>query len=148
MTRLTCLIDGCLLASTAAEGNMKKSCRLMMTLALAAGCTMVAHAQKRSPTAVDRWECVRTPASRDGKAAAPRPAPASTTKPNAEAGSTYRLDGATATLNPHVVHKVQVTGAIEASTAGTSGSTDPASAANAPRLKVESIKMLSETCAR
>jgi hypothetical protein len=156
---------------------MKKSCRLMMTLALAAGCTMVAHAQKRSPSAanrtipgpitvtgcidradqhsaggatttVDSLEFVLTHASRDGKAAAPRPAPASTTKPNAEAGSTYRLDGATATLNPHVGHKVQVTGAIEASTAGTSGSTDPASAANAPRLKVESIKMLSETCAR
>jgi hypothetical protein len=58
----------------------------------------------------------------------------------AETGSTYRLEDAVATLNPHVGHKVQVTGALEAATASTSGSADPASAANAPRLRVESVK--------
>jgi hypothetical protein len=148
-----------------------------MSLAAAAVCVIGAHAQERPASATDRTSpgaitvtgCVDradqhsaagatttvdslsfvlTHASRDGKAAASAPAPAATNDAKAESGSTYRLDGAIATLNPQVGHKVQVTGTIEASTAGTSGSTDPASPANAPRLKVESVKMLAETCAR
>ena len=169
--------DGRPLARTLRGGNMKKSCRLTMSLALAAVCAIGANAQERSPnttnrttpgtitvtgcvdradqhsgagtigTTVDSLSFVLTHASRDGKAAASRPAPAAAAT-TAETGSTYRLDGAVATLNPHVGHKVQVTGALEASATGTSGSADPASAASAPRLKVESVKMLAETCAR
>jgi hypothetical protein len=95
-------------------------------------------------TTVDSLSFVLTHASRDGKAASSKP----TADPRAaDAGSMYRLDGAVATLNPQVGHKVQVTGTVVAA-AGTSGGTDPASAANAPRLKVATIKMLAETCAR
>jgi len=157
---------------------MKKSCRFLTTsLVFAAVGVIGAHAQERSTSAanrtipgaitvtgcvdradqlsaagatttVDSLSFVLTHASRDGKAAASGAAAAATKETNAEKGSTYRLDGTVATLNPHVGHKVQVTGVIEASTTGTSGSSDPASAANAPKLKVESVKMLSETCAR
>jgi hypothetical protein len=155
---------------------MQKSCRLTMSLALVTVCAMGATTQERSTrngtvpgtitltgcvdradehtdaattgTTVDSLSFVLTHASRDGEAAASRPASAATKEATAEKGSIYRLDGAIVTLNPQVGHKVQVTGALEEATAGTSGSTDPASAANASRLKVESVKMLSETCAR
>jgi hypothetical protein len=96
-------------------------------------------------TTVDSLSFVLTHASRDGKAASSKPADARGSA--VEPGSIYRLDGTVAMINPHVGHKVQVSGTVEA-TAGTSGGTDPASAANAPRLKVGSIKMLAETCAR
>jgi hypothetical protein len=97
-------------------------------------------------TTVDSLSFVLTHASRDGKAASSKPT-ADTRSSAVEPGSIYRLDGTVAMINAHVGHKVQVSGTLEAS-AGTSGGTDPTSAANAPRLKVDSIKMLDETCAR
>ena len=57
----------------------------------------------------------------------------------------YRLDGPVEELNPHVGHKVEVSGTIaEAPTAPAGAS----SSTNAPRLKVESVKMLDVTCRR
>jgi len=97
-------------------------------------------------TTVDSLSFVLTHASRDGEAASSKPTADAHTR--ADPGLMYRLDGAVATLNPHVGHKVQVTGAVVAIATGTSGSTDPVSPANAARLKVTSIKMLAETCAR
>jgi hypothetical protein len=98
-------------------------------------------------TTVDSLSFVLTHASRDGKAASSKPT-ADSQSAAAEVGSIYRLDGAVATLNPHVGHKVEVSGTVAATAAGTSGASDPASAANTPRLKVDRIKMLAETCAR
>jgi hypothetical protein len=63
-------------------------------------------------------------------------------------GNSYRLDGDVDALNPHVGHKVEVTGTIQAPTAPTADSVEPASPAAASRLKVDHIKMVSETCAR
>jgi len=97
-------------------------------------------------TTADSLSFVLTHADRDGKAAASKPT--ADTRSAIEAGSIYKLDGAVATLNPHVGHKGQVTGTVEPTAAGTTGTTDPGSAANAPRLHVKSIKMLAETCAR
>jgi hypothetical protein len=56
----------------------------------------------------------------------------------------YRLDADTAKLNPHVGHKVEITGMVDeaASTNAAAG------AANGPKLKVDSIKMIAETCGR
>jgi len=62
--------------------------------------------------------------------------------------TTYRLDGEVSTLNPHVGHKVEVTGTLDAPAAPTSPTVEPIGAANAPRLKVAHVKMVSETCAR
>ena len=56
----------------------------------------------------------------------------------------YRLDAEVGKLNPHVGHKVEIAGTVM-EPAMASGA---ASAANGPKVKVESIKMLSETCAR
>jgi hypothetical protein len=56
----------------------------------------------------------------------------------------YRLDGDVDTLTSHVGHKVEITGFV-ATPAATSG---PATSVNGPMVKVESIKMLSETCGR
>jgi hypothetical protein len=63
----------------------------------------------------------------------------------------YRLDGEMESMNPHVGHHVEITGTRVASGTGatppSSNAVNP-SAANAPIVKVESVKMLSETCAR
>jgi hypothetical protein len=56
----------------------------------------------------------------------------------------YRLDGDVDALTSHVGHKVEITGFVE-TPAATSG---PATSVNGPMVKVQSIKMLSETCGR
>jgi hypothetical protein len=56
----------------------------------------------------------------------------------------YRLDGDEKQLNPHVGHKVEITGVVDEA-AATSAS---ASAANGPMVKVQSVKMIAETCGR
>jgi len=61
--------------------------------------------------------------------------------------SMYRLDVDVAKMNPHVGHKVEVTGTLDAAMT-TTDSADPPSAANAPKLKIDRVKMVSETCAR
>ena len=61
----------------------------------------------------------------------------------AEAGpvaSEYRLDADDAKLTPHVGHKVEITG-VAAKPAGAAPS-----AASTPKLKVDSVKMVSATC--
>jgi len=57
----------------------------------------------------------------------------------------YRLDADVAKLNPHVGHKVEISGFVDepAATNGTG-----TAAANGPKVKVESIKMIAETCGR
>jgi hypothetical protein len=79
--------------------------------------------------------------------------PAGTTGTSAKSlsGTMYRLDADMSKLNPHVGHKVEITGTLAAAApmSKTTDDTDPAAAAaNAPKLKVERVKMVSETCAR
>ena len=57
---------------------------------------------------------------------------------------TFRLDGDVNALNPHVGHKVEVTGVVQPAAA--TDASDPASPANAPTLKVETITLVAETC--
>ena|SRR5215831_10624712 len=68
----------------------------------------------------------------------------------AEAGLSYRLDDAAESkVSPHVGHKVEITGTLENQgrpAAGANGTT-PAPAAPASELKVDSVKMISATCA-
>jgi hypothetical protein len=154
---------------------MKKSVALAMSFAVVAvsGMTLGAQSESKKPnqtvpdtitvigcvdradqlsaatpdTTADSLSFVLTHASRDGEAASSKPT-AENRGAEREPGSMYRLDGSLTTLNPHVGHKVQVTGRVVPTATGTAGATDPASAANAPRLKVDTIKMLAETCAR
>jgi hypothetical protein len=58
--------------------------------------------------------------------------------------SEYKLDAADAKLTPHVGHKVEITGTVEESTGATQA--PAASAANAPTLKVDSLKMVAASC--
>jgi hypothetical protein len=56
----------------------------------------------------------------------------------------YRLESSVDSLNPHVGHKVEITGVVSAlSTLSGSGSS-----LVGPLMTVQSIKMLSETCGR
>jgi hypothetical protein len=58
--------------------------------------------------------------------------------------SEYKLDGDDAKLTPHVGHKVEITGTVQESKAVTEA--PAASAANAPKLKVDNLKMVSPSC--
>lgn len=58
--------------------------------------------------------------------------------------SEYKLDGDDAKLTPHVGHKVEITGTVQESKGGTEA--PAASAANAPKLKVDNVKMVSPNC--
>lgn len=95
-------------------------------------------------TTVDSLSFVLIHAAK-GTAADLRTAGTSGTKADTK-GSVYRLDADIAKLNPHVGHKIEVTGTLDAATAA--GSADPSSAEAAPRLKVDGVKMVSETCDR
>src|SRR2546430_237845 len=64
--------------------------------------------------------------------------------PATSAASEYRLDTDEAKLTPHVGHKVEITGTVEQPTRAEQ--TPPASAANAPTLKVDNVKMVASTC--
>jgi hypothetical protein len=69
---------------------------------------------------------------------------AGTNPPATPIASEYKLDGTDATLTPHVGHKVEITGTVDEA----KGATDApaASGANAPKLKVVSLKMVSPSC--
>jgi hypothetical protein len=157
---------------------MLMSCRIVMTTGFVFGLAIALHAQTTptsaqtnrtipgeitvtgcveradqvsasvtAGTTVDSLSFVLIKATK-GAAADSRTAGTSGTKANAEIGSTYRLDADVATLNPHVGHKVEVTGTLDAGAATTAATAEPPSASNAPKLKVNRVKMVSETCAR
>lgn len=57
----------------------------------------------------------------------------------------YRLDGKVEDLNPHVGQKVEVAGTVVDTPTAPAGAT---SSTNAPRLKVESVRVIDATCPR
>ena len=65
-------------------------------------------------------------------------------KGSASTDKGYRLDADVAKLNPHVGHKVEISGYVD-EPAATNGA---ANSVNGPKVKVESIKMIAETCGR
>jgi hypothetical protein len=69
---------------------------------------------------------------------------AGTTPPSTAVASEYRLDADDAKLSPHVGHKVEIAGTVEQPSSRTEAPS--ASAANAPKLKVETVKMIATTC--
>jgi hypothetical protein len=79
----------------------------------------------------------------DGKA---NPGPVGTSGSTA---TTYRLQGDTAMLSPQLNKRVEISGTLQSSSASATGAANaaPGSTAAAPTLKVESVKMLAETCA-
>ena len=57
----------------------------------------------------------------------------------------YRLDGKLEDLNPRVGQKVEVSGTVAETPTAPAGAT---SSTNAPRLRVESVKVIEPTCPR
>jgi hypothetical protein len=96
-------------------------------------------------TTVDSLSFVLIKATK-GTAADARAAGTSGTQTSTEKDSIYRLDAEVSKLNPHVGHRVEVTGTLVGAADSTVKSADPS--AGAPRLKVDRVKMLSETCGR
>jgi hypothetical protein len=78
----------------------------------------------------------------------------STAKPDQAVGTagsaatTYQLQGDATMLSPHLNKKVEITGAVQSSSASATGAANaaPGSAAAGPTLRVESVKMLTEAC--
>lgn len=66
------------------------------------------------------------------------------TAPATAIASEYKLDGEDAKLTPHVGHKVEITGTV--AEAKGAPQAPAASAANAPTLKVDNVKMVSPSC--
>lgn len=64
------------------------------------------------------------------------------------AATRYELDGDVKAIQPHLNHQVEITGTVQSSStsAGQTSSTAGTRAAAAPRLKVDSVKMVSATC--
>lgn len=74
--------------------------------------------------------------------------PGASARPDDRIGEMFRLDGETAMLNPHVGHQVEVVG----TRTGANPARDPRASAStptlatAPTVRVESVKMIAETC--
>ena len=61
--------------------------------------------------------------------------------------SSYRLEGEDSKLSPHVGHKIAITGTVEdrpMSATGTPAAS--ASSADAPKMKVDTVKMIASSC--
>jgi|SRR5262245_2395384 len=69
---------------------------------------------------------------------------------SSSAGKTYNLMGSDSDLKKHVGHKVEVTGKLESSSSesptATTGAASRDPNANAPKLQVSSVKMISADC--
>ena len=157
---------------------MKERLRFVMSMVLASGCVFALHAQTpttpqsnaapasritltgcveradqmtpsgTATTTVDSQSFVLIHATKSGTTEPRSEGVGTSGAANTGKGSMYRLDADRSKLNPHVGHKVEVTGALDAAGNTTPATADPPSAENAPRLKVDTVKMLSETCAR
>jgi len=110
-------------------------------------------------TSVDSMDLVlmkAMPASEGQNAKADASArPTGTSGASNDVGQMYRLVMAdTVKANPHVGHQVEISGSIQTAGPGVSPAAPAAptvdktnpSAANAPMLKVESLRMISDTC--
>ncbi len=75
-------------------------------------------------------------------------APSTAASPQSPVGPIVRLDGDDSLLNPHVGHEVEVTGAIRGDAAPSTPRPAGPSLATAPTLRVQSIRMIGETCPR
>jgi hypothetical protein len=77
-----------------------------------------------------------------------KPADSTDAQPAAGAiASSYRLEADDSKVSPHVGHKVEITGTVDKAMASTTTAASGAStAASAPVLKVESVKMVAASC--
>ena len=146
------VVLGCGVALQAQTPTRKESNRTVLGEITLTGCVERADAVTGASSAaadVDSLSFVLIQASKGTAADAPaRIATNSTSAPKAvPKGSVYRLDGDVKTLNPHVGHRVEVSGTVQAATATPAAAADT-SPAIAPLMKVAHVKMVSETCAR
>ena len=77
------------------------------------------------------------------------PTGTSGTTPSTSVASTYRLNADDAKLTPHVGHKVEISGTVDAKatmTSPDSSASSSMSSANGPTLKVETVKMIASSC--
>jgi hypothetical protein len=66
-----------------------------------------------------------------------------------ELGTVYRLDADASKLNPHVGHRVEIAGTVDSAPLPlTTGAASDSAPSTVRQLRVESVKMLSQTCAR
>jgi hypothetical protein len=133
-------------------------------------------AQTRTPNTVTISGCIQSAPATTAAAPAARPEAPGATAPGAgerrfvlanasmtaggesraggavgTAGTTetrYQLEGDAAMISPHMNHRVEITGMLQSSAASPTGAerAAPGATAAAPILKVESVKMVADTC--
>jgi len=87
------------------------------------------------------------PADTSGASTSPdTPAPTSPSTTTAGSGQTYRLIANPAALTPHVGKKLELTGTLEEDNASASPNGAAASSARGPALRVESGKIVANSC--
>jgi hypothetical protein len=106
-------------------------------------------------TTVDSLDFVliKADAQSGSSSASRQPAPTGTSgtsgAASASVGPMYRLDAEVEELNRHVGHRVEIVGTRDANAAAAvQADTANPHPSTAPRLRVESVKMLSESCPR
>lgn len=64
------------------------------------------------------------------------------------AATRYELEGDAKAISPHLNHQVEITGTLQSSSASATGQANAAAGSRAatPKLKVDSVKMVSATC--
>jgi hypothetical protein len=145
-----------LVAQSAAQGGAQRNTGAAAERVTLTGCIERADQLTSAPgtlgTTVGSLDFVLIKAEPSGAANTRSQTPAATGTAGTAVGSMYRLDAEVAKLNPHVGHKVEIVGmregtSVDAAAAQAANALNP-NAANAPRLRVESVKMISESCPR
>lgn len=140
----TVTIAGCLQSAPMASATPGAADRGSTTAADAPGRTTSGSAAGNTSQTMARSQFVLNAAAltAEGKAA---PAPVGTSGTTA---TSYQLQGDVATLTPHLNHRVEITGTVQSSAASTTGAANarPGSTAAGTTLRVDSVKMLAETC--
>ena len=134
-----CLCSAGLLAQSTAPAQKSSENRVTVT-----GCVERADqmAGSAATTTVDSLSFVLIKSKPEKPTGTAGTTPAS---PATDMNRMFRLDGKMEDLNPRVGQKVEVSGVIAETPTAPAGAT---SSTNAPRLRVESIKMLDPTCQR
>jgi hypothetical protein len=135
-------------SSSASDQITVTGCLQRESSSATAGTTGTSGATSASSSASAFVLKVTPPSSPAGSAAG------ATTGTAGSTATSYKLDADDAKLTPHIGHKVEITGSVDKSMSSTApaGSTSAAGGAtasagsNAPKLKVDSVRMIAASC--
>ncbi len=139
-------VTGCLKAAPPSSGETTGATGAVGTTGATGGATTGA-ADATDAAKFLLTDVTPTPAADTAGAAGATGAATPSAAPSGSSAKTYRLVANAAALSPHVGKKLELTGTLDQSSAtAPAGSSAAGPAANAPALKVESGKVVAQTC--